>query len=186
MFCRVHKAYRISPPPNLHVHWYPSSSCRVKRSYMQNLSIPHGVSMGCSWTIASIATNSSLYLWASGRSSGNNTAILGLFHRSEKSSAFYTDTEGLQWLDEGHTTSWWPSPDWGSYIIQAFLLLDRPQCFRWRAHHPHCCIGGLVKNFSLLMGSESWVVIIISHFGLVYEPEIVIAVFTQLLFKLAA
>lgn len=43
-----------------------------------------------------------------------------------------------------------------------------------------------MKNFSLLMGSESWVVIIISHFGLVYEPEIVIAVFTQLLFKLAA
>lgn len=120
--------------------------------------------MGCGRTISSIATNSSLYLWASGRSSSdNNTENLGPFHRNENSSAFCTDTERLKLL-EGHTTRWWPSQDWESSIIQAFLLFARPQCLGWRAHHPHCCTGGLLKDFSLLMGSESWVVIIISHF----------------------
>lgn len=44
-----------------------------------------------------------------------------------------------------------------------------------------------MKDFSLLVGSESWVAIIISHFWFgVMNLEIVIAVFTQLFFNLAA
>lgn len=42
-------------------------------------------------------------------------------------------------------------------------LFARPRCLLWISNHPACCSGGLMKDFSLLMGFESWVIILTSY-----------------------
>lgn len=145
--------------------------------------------MGCGQTISSIATNSSLYFWASGRSSSeNNTENLGPFHRSENAQLCM-----LYWFRKIKIT-WWRSLSKliakpGLRVIHhpGFPLIcwtsvaqmesSSSSLLHWWSDEGFQSFSGIWK-----LGCNNYFSFLVWCMNL----EIVIAVFTQLFFNLAA